>query len=112
MSRRPDEDLRALWRASRQGREEFGKEFRAISERLFNEGAATLWAAWRQGSKELSQGLVAFPAHSIHPVDELGGFCCPTQLEVNQMEGSYNEWLKGQQDVARELEKSEIGLER
>ncbi len=50
-------------------------------------GEGSLKAALRQGAKEASQGIVAFPATSIQPVQEPGGFWTPPQAEVAQQTG-------------------------
>ncbi|HTU26445.1 MAG TPA: hypothetical protein VMF30_13655 [Pirellulales bacterium] len=81
--------------------------------RRWKEGLATLWAWWRQGNKELAQVLPAFPNQSVQPVNELGGFCCPTQQEVNQLDGNFEQWLKERQEAAtQEREDPGLDLER
>jgi hypothetical protein len=48
--------------------------------------SAPLWAALRQGAKELSQILPAFP-ESVRVVEEPGMVGVPTQYEVNNQLG-------------------------
>ncbi|HEY2787363.1 MAG TPA: hypothetical protein VGJ05_20575 [Fimbriiglobus sp.] len=48
--------------------------------------SAPLWAALRQGAKELSQVLPAFP-ESVRIVEEPGMMGVPTQYEVNHQLG-------------------------
>jgi hypothetical protein len=76
----------------------------------WDQGAATMWAAWRQGLKELAQALPAFPT-SVRPVEELGGFANPTQMEVSQDKGEYQRWLDGrrQEATTREPQPPEMG---
>lgn len=49
--------------------------------------SAPLWAAARQGAKELSQVLPAFP-DSVRPVEEQGTLGNPTPQEVTQEKGT------------------------
>lgn len=56
---------------------------------------APLWAAVRQGGKELAQVLPAFP-DSVRPVEEPGTMGNPTPQMITEEQGtlkSYNEML-------------------
>jgi hypothetical protein len=81
--------------------------------RRWDQGAATLWAAWRQGLKELAQALPAFPG-SVRPVEELGGFANPTQMEVSNDKGEYQQWLESrrQESAMQEPQSPASGQER
>jgi hypothetical protein len=50
--------------------------------------SAPLWAAARQGAKELAQVLPAFP-DSVRPVEEPGTLGNPTQAMVTQEIGTF-----------------------
>ena len=58
-------------------------------------GAGHASAMYRQGLKELSQALPAFPSSSIQPVEELGLAGTKTPQEVVQSKGDYQLMLDG-----------------
>jgi len=65
---------------------------------------ATALAAGRMGAKELAQALPAFP-DSIRPVEEVGMPGNPTQMAVNQENGTFDEWMASKQrDVQPEAQ--------
>jgi hypothetical protein len=55
--------------------------------------SAPLWAALRQGSKELAQALPALP-DSIRPVEEPGTMGNPTPQQVTEQSRSESEFQK------------------
>jgi hypothetical protein len=57
---------------------------------------SVLWAAWRQGLKELGAALKAFP-DSIQVPEVVGGIGNPTQMEVSTENGAYDNWLESKQ---------------
>jgi hypothetical protein len=76
--------------------------------------SAPLYAALRQGSKELGQALQAFP-DSIHPVEEPGTLGNPTQAMVTQEIGTvhgYQSLIDGYAGRAHQREEQERGMER
>lgn len=79
-------------------------------------GAGHLAAMARMGLKESAQVLPAFP-ESVRPVEELGAFGNPTQLDVNQEKGKespYHQWLesRAKEVAAREQLPPDRAMER
>lgn len=79
-------------------------------------GAGHLGAMARSGAKELAQILPAFP-DSVKPVEELGAFGNPTQLDVNQEKGKespYHQWLesRAKEAAAKEQQPPDRAMER
>lgn len=56
-----------------------------MSGEMIEKGKAELWAFARQGQKELTQILPAFP-DSVQPVEEPGLMGNPTQREVYEQQ--------------------------
>ncbi|WP_169979762.1 hypothetical protein [Tautonia rosea] len=85
---------------------------------------AVLWAAWRQGLKDLQNNLIpAFPNQQLPGVSEPGSIANPTQLEVYQDKhhqtpyGEYgihgrNEMAKPGQPEQRTEAKADQAMER
>ncbi len=55
--------------------------------------SAPLWAALRQGSKELAQALPAFP-DSIRPIEEPGMMGNPTPQQVTEQSRNESDFQK------------------
>ncbi len=73
-----------------------------------------LYAALRQGSKELAQALPALPT-SVRPVEEAGTLANPTQQMVTEQSGTlsgYNRMLDKYSSRAKERSEPERGMER
>jgi hypothetical protein len=76
--------------------------------------SAPLYAALRQGAKEIAQALPAFP-DSVHPVEEPGTLGNPTQAMVTQEIGTvqgYNSTLEDYASRGAGREEQERGMER
>ena len=76
--------------------------------------SAPLWAAGRQGAKELAQALKAFP-DSLHPVEEPGTLGNPTmQMITEQIRGdeSYEQMLDRYAGMEQEQPQREQEMER
>jgi hypothetical protein len=76
--------------------------------------SAPLWAAARQGAKELSQALPALP-DSIRPIEEPGAMGVPTQQMVtDESRGSENfkSLLARYDSRVNERDEPERGIER
>ena len=66
-----------------------------MSEKKQKIGAGHAKAMMRQGAKEISQVLPAFPAHGIQPVEEPGLVGNLTPQEIVQDKGAYETMLNG-----------------
>jgi hypothetical protein len=76
--------------------------------------SAPLWAAARQGSKELAQVLPAFP-DSVRPVEEPGAMGNPTQQMVTEQskgDQDFNDLLARYDSRANEKNEQERGIDR
>jgi hypothetical protein len=76
--------------------------------------SAPLYAALRQGAKELAQALPAFP-ESVRPVEESGTLGNPTQAMVTQEIGTvqgYNSMLDTYAARGAERDEPDRGMER
>lgn len=76
--------------------------------------SAPLWAAARQGAKELSQALPALP-ESIRPVEEPGTIGNPTPQQVTEQsrgEGEFQRLLDRYDSRSYEREDRDRGVER
>jgi hypothetical protein len=76
--------------------------------------SAPLYAAMRQGAKEIAQVLPAFP-ESVRPVEEAGTLGNPTQAMVTQEIGTVHGFQERLEDYAargQDREQQERGMER
>ena len=76
--------------------------------------SAPLYAALRQGSKELAQVLPAFP-ESVRPIEEPGTLANPTQQMISEEIGTlkgYNRMLDKYASRESERDTPERGMER
>jgi hypothetical protein len=76
--------------------------------------SAPLYAALRQGAKELAQALPAFP-DSVRPIEEPGALGNPTQQMVTEQsrgEGEFQKLLDRYDSRSHERDEPDRGMER
>ena len=76
--------------------------------------SAPLWAAARQGAKELAQALPAFP-EGVRPIEEPGTMGNPTPQMVTEQsrgEGDFQKLLDRYDSGSHEHDEPERGIER